>query len=68
MDNALLYNKIASLPENMKQRVLDFIEALAMQNNNSQKKTGPQFGSAKGMFIMHPDFEEPLEDFKEYMQ
>jgi hypothetical protein len=27
----------------------------------------PVFGSAKGMFIMMPDFDEPLEDFKEYM-
>jgi hypothetical protein len=28
-------------------------------------KTG--FGCAKGMFEMAPDFDEPLEDFKEYM-
>ena len=25
------------------------------------------FGGAKGMFVMSPDFDEPLEDFKEYM-
>ena len=32
-----------------------------------QKKRRPQFGSAKGMIIIHDDFDEPLEGFKEYM-
>ena len=27
----------------------------------------PGFGCLKGMFEMSPDFDEPLEDFKEYM-
>ncbi len=27
----------------------------------------PQFGSAKGLITMSDDFDEPLEDFKEYM-
>lgn len=26
----------------------------------------PQFGSAKGLFVMADDFNEPLEDFDEY--
>jgi hypothetical protein len=26
-----------------------------------------QFGSAKGFFIMHDNFDEPLQDFKDYM-
>jgi prevent-host-death family protein len=28
----------------------------------------PQFGSAKGLIIMSDDFDEPLEDFEEYMK
>jgi antitoxin (DNA-binding transcriptional repressor) of toxin-antitoxin stability system len=28
----------------------------------------PQFGSAKGMITMSDDFDEPLEDFQEYMK
>ena len=32
------------------------------------KKRKRQFGSAKGLISMAPDFEEPLEDFKEYME
>lgn len=27
-----------------------------------------QFGSAKGLISMAPDFDAPLEDFKEYME
>ncbi|MBK1986759.1 type II toxin-antitoxin system Phd/YefM family antitoxin [Sphaerospermopsis aphanizomenoides BCCUSP55] len=30
-------------------------------------KIRPKFGSAKGMVTMADDFDEPLEDFKEYM-
>lgn len=28
----------------------------------------PKFGSAKGLVWMADDFDEPLEDFKEYME
>jgi antitoxin (DNA-binding transcriptional repressor) of toxin-antitoxin stability system len=31
-----------------------------------QEKPHPQFGSAKGLFTMTEDFEQPLEDFDEY--
>jgi antitoxin (DNA-binding transcriptional repressor) of toxin-antitoxin stability system len=31
-----------------------------------QEKPRPQFGSAKGLFVMAEDFSEPLEDFAEY--
>ena len=27
----------------------------------------PKFGSAKGKYIMSDDFDEPLDDFKDYM-
>lgn len=29
-------------------------------------KPRPQYGSAKGMFVMAADFDEPLPDFDEY--
>lgn len=32
-----------------------------------QPKKQRKFGSAKGMIIMADDFDEPLEDFAEYM-
>ncbi|HEY9781814.1 MAG TPA: type II toxin-antitoxin system prevent-host-death family antitoxin [Leptolyngbyaceae cyanobacterium] len=31
------------------------------------KKRRPQFGSAKGLVTISDDFDEPLEDFKDYM-
>ncbi len=31
-----------------------------------QEKPRPQFGSAKGLFVMAEDFNEPLADFDEY--
>lgn len=31
-------------------------------------KSCPRFGSAKGLITMLGDFEEPLEDFEEYMR
>jgi hypothetical protein len=35
--------------------------------DSSVQRVTPQAGSLKG-FWMTPDFDEPLEDFKEYMQ
>lgn len=34
----------------------------------SHPKPRPQFGSAKGLITMSDDFDEPLEDFEEYMR
>jgi antitoxin (DNA-binding transcriptional repressor) of toxin-antitoxin stability system len=31
-------------------------------------KRRPKFGSAKGLVTISDDFDEPLEDFKEYME
>jgi prevent-host-death family protein len=33
----------------------------------SQTKPQRQFGSAKGLITMAEDFDEPLDDFREYM-
>jgi len=33
----------------------------------SRAKPRPQFGSAKGLISMSADFDEPLEDFAEYI-
>ncbi|MEH2434945.1 MAG: type II toxin-antitoxin system prevent-host-death family antitoxin [Nostoc sp.] len=34
----------------------------------SPLKHRPKYGSAKGLVTMSDDFDEPLEDFKEYME
>ena len=70
MNNWSLYNKIACLPDNIKSEVIDFIDFLFIKAKNEKKiidKPRPKFGSGNGMFIVGPQFDEPLEDFKDYM-
>lgn len=35
---------------------------------NCKTKNAPQFGSAKGLIEISDDFDEPLEDFSDYMK
>ena len=67
MDDAVLLEKLSKLPENLKGEVADFVDFLVNKNQEIEAKRRPVFGCAKGMFIMGPDFDEPLEDFKEYV-
>lgn len=70
MENIVLYNKINSMPAKMKDEVLDFVEFLLEKNRQpkkGRKAKVPVFGSGKGFFEMQPDFDEPIEDFKDYM-
>ena len=63
----MLYQKLATLPENLKAQVADFIDFLLQKNKQSGSRKTPKFGSAQGMFKLKPDFDEPLDDFKDYM-
>ena len=67
VDNILLYSKLSALPDHLKSEVEDFIDFLAAKSKKKQQKAKPVFGSGKDMFIMKPGFDEPLDDFKEYM-
>jgi Protein of unknown function (DUF2281) len=66
MTDAELYEQILSLPPNLKKEVSKFIASLKLRANLKAKKR--QFGCAKGLIEMRPDFDQPLEDFREYMQ
>jgi hypothetical protein len=59
VDNILLYSKLASLPENLRKEVEDFIDFLSMKSKQNKKRTKPVFGSAKNMFVMKPGFDQP---------
>lgn len=76
----LLLNKYYCLPESLQQEVLDFVEFLTdkykkekpSQNKgirtiSKEKKRKSNFGSAKGIIVMGDDFDQPLDDFKDYM-
>jgi hypothetical protein len=67
MSDLQLYTEIASLPDNLKQEVSDFVEFLKSKSKSKQNITQRQFGYAKGFFKMSADFDEPLDDFREYM-
>ncbi len=65
MSDLLLYSKISSLQENLRAEVIDFIEFL--EKKYETKKVHPKAGCMQGTFVLSKDFDEPLEDFKEYM-
>jgi Protein of unknown function (DUF2281) len=60
-----LYLQIHSLPPNLKKEVSDFVEFLKQKSKGEPKER--KFGYAKNLFKMAPDFDEPLEDFKNWM-
>lgn len=68
MDNLLLYNKLAALPDSLKNEVSHFIDFLSSKRKKKTNRNKPKFGSCKGAFKMKSGFEDPLEDFKQYMQ
>lgn len=68
MTDLNIFIKLASLPDEMKKEVNDFIDFLKAK---ATSKTDPlierKSGLAKGLIKMKPDFDDPLDDFKEYM-
>ena len=57
--------KAANLLEDL--QALNVIKIKRKETANQGEKKTPKFGYAKGTFEMSPDFDEPLEDFKDYM-
>jgi hypothetical protein len=70
-----ILQKLAELPENLQTEVLHYIEFLLEKHTkksiaeNSKKKRRIA-GTMKEMFVLPlpSDFDEPLEDMKEYME
>ena len=69
MQNIQLIEKINILPAMLKAEVNDFVDFLMMKNKiEAEPKRKAKFGSLKGEKMwMSPDFDAPLEDFKDYM-
>lgn len=69
MTEKLIISQLYQLPENLKVEVLHYIEFLKNQYNekSTNKIHTRKFGSAKGKYTLSPDFNAPLEDFKDYM-
>jgi hypothetical protein len=60
----MVLEKLRSLPLEKQQEVLDFVEFLEQKIRGKRRR---QAGSAKGLVTISDDFDEPLEDFKDYM-
>jgi hypothetical protein len=68
-ENIILY-EINQLPENLKLEALHYILFLKkeyLESNIINKSDKRIFGRVKGKYQLAPDFDEPLDDFKEYM-
>jgi hypothetical protein len=65
----LLLKEIEGLPSNYISEILDFVGYLKHKDPPVEKNKPARqgFGCAKGQIRMAPDFDDPLEDFKEYM-
>ncbi|MEG5033992.1 type II toxin-antitoxin system VapB family antitoxin [Microcoleus sp. AT3-D2] len=71
IETAILKN-LEKLPESVKQAVLDYIEFLVNRYAQEPPKTEKAakrggLGIWKGKIWMSDDFDEPLEDLKDYM-
>jgi len=69
MTDLSLYTKISSLPDSLKSEVVDFIDFLRTKKKKvkSNPKKGRIYGYAKDTITLKPDFDDPIEDFKDYM-
>ena len=73
-----IIHKLETLPESMVNEVEDFIDFLKAKHSKSFPKSKIEesniveepkslYGAAKGLFIIPEDFNDPLDDLKEYM-
>ena len=67
MANNLLYQKLSVLPENKKKEVEAFIDSILDEADKKHTGNKAIAGTGKGMFLIKPGFDDPLDDFKEYM-
>ena len=67
MTDLQLYTELSTLPPDLKIEVQHFIEFLKSKTKNDNSLKQRKLGTAKGFFEMHDVFDEPLEDFKDYM-
>jgi hypothetical protein len=66
MTATMLNTKINNLPPSMIKEVNNFVEFLKTKQKKGKVKER-KFGCAKGLILIHDDFDAPLEDFKEYL-
>ena len=68
MTDIQFYTKISTLPLPIQKEIVDYMEFLIQKHKQQGTKIHPKAGCMQGVFKMSPDFNEPLDDFKEYME
>lgn len=68
MNDLELYAKLVKLPDELKKEADDFVEFLKTKMKDQPLNKTKKPGLAKGLIEMSDDFDEPLDDFKEYEQ
>ncbi|MGB0430850.1 MAG: DUF2281 domain-containing protein [Bacteroidia bacterium] len=66
MNNEAILEKINSLPLDLQKEVEDFIDFLKTRVDQKRPEKR-KLGLLKGKIRMSDDFDEPLEEFKDYM-
>jgi hypothetical protein len=66
MSDSQLYAQIASLPQNLKQEVADFVAFLKTKTSSLKKAGQRKAGLAKGLIKMKANFDEPVDALKDY--
>ena len=71
-----LFTNLQRLSPTLQEQVLDYVQYLVSKYNKTQdtkdntsatnQKPYREFGKFKGKIIVPPDFNEPLDDFKDY--
>ena len=77
MDTNIIMEKYNLLSDDSKKKFLKFIDFLSnmhkieevekVKTDDEKNKDKRIFGIAKGMFEMKDNFDEPLDEFKDYM-
>lgn len=60
-------SQLNSLPAPIQKEAIDYIEFLIQKYSKPKTKKHPKAGCMKGTFVIKEDFNEPLEEFKDYM-
>jgi len=68
METIVLERKVQQLPFEARREVSDYLDKLLHKYGNHKSEVKPYAGCMKGTVTwMSDDFNEPLDDFKDYM-
>jgi hypothetical protein len=66
MSDIDLYSKLIALPDELKQEADDYVDFLGTKAGERKTIKRKKAGLAEGLIEMRKNFDEPLDDFKEY--